>query len=156
MVNSWNVCLPMGNTIKIITQRAFYPIKQKMNCLSLIYFFREQIFATFYSLYYEALFVRELPSSIFLLAFCWLNQWSIVATINIKVEAGFISFTHLISKVGPDYAVQETLYQWVLLLSVKLTKTCDSMFLQCRSGQFLLKPRLFLNRLELCPSANLC
>lgn len=134
MVNSWNVCLPMGYTIKIITRRAFYPIKRKMNCLSLIYFFREQIFTTFYSLYQEALFVRELPSFIFLLAFCWLNQSSAVATINIKVEVGFISFKHLISKVGPDCAVQETLYQWVLLLSVKLTKTCASLFLQYRSG----------------------
>lgn len=74
---------------------------------------------------------------------------------NIKVEVGSISFKHLISKVALDYAVQETLDQGVLLLLVKVTKACDSMFLRYRSGQFLLKPSLYFAPFELCPSANL-
>lgn len=144
MVNSWNVCLPKGCTIKVNTQRAFCPIKWKMDCPSFIYFFGEEIFINFYSLDHKPLLVKGFPSFIFLLAFCWLNQSFAIATINIKVEVGSIPFKHLISKAELDCAMQVTLCQSVSPHSVKLTKTCDSVFFQYRSCQFLLKPSLYI------------
>lgn len=114
-----------------------------MNCPSFIYFFREEIFTNFYSVYHVSLSVRRYPSFIFLLAFCWLNQSFGVTTINIIVEVGSIPFKHLISKVGLECAIQETCLS-VLLHSVKLKTTCDSVFFQYRSCQFLLKLSLYI------------
>lgn len=129
------------------------------NGLFLLHLFLwEKIFINFYSLHLKPLFVKRFPSFIVLLALCWLNQSLARATITIKVEVGSIPLKHLISKAELDCAMQETLCQWVLLHSVKLTKPCDSMFLQCRSCQFLLKPSLYIlfSPYKLCPFAELC
>lgn len=115
-----------------------------MDCPSFIYFFGEEIFIIFYSLDHKPLLVKGFPSFIFLLAFCWLNQSFAIATINIKVEVGSIPFKHLISKAELDCAMQVTLSQRVSPHSVKLTKTCDSVFFQYRSCQFFLKPSLYI------------
>lgn len=141
MLNSWNVCLPMGCTIKVIIQQDFYPIKRKINCLSIISFFGEEKFTNFYSLHHETFFGRMCLTFIFLLAFCRLNQSFAAVTISITVKVGSIPFTFdFRGWIGLCYS----LCHWVPLHSVKLTKTCDSMFLQYRKYQFLLKPSLYI------------
>lgn len=151
-MNSWNVCLPMGYTIKIITWRAFLPIKQKMNGLSLIHFFGES-----YSLNFILWAVICQRVSKFHFSARILLTQPIICSSNHQYKSwGRLRFIQAFNfKVGLDCAVPDTLYHWVSLLSVKLTKTCDSMFLQYRRCQFLLEPSLYFAPFELRPSANL-
>lgn len=137
------VC-PWDAQLKSIHKGLLIQLNGKWIVPPFIYFFEEEIFINFYSLDHKPLLVKGFPSFIFLLAFCWLNQSFAIATINIKVEVGSIPFKHLISKAELDCAMQVTLCQRVSPHSVKLTKTCDSVFFQNRSCQFLLKPSLYI------------
>lgn len=124
-----------------------------MDCPSFIYFFGEEIFIIFYSLDHEPLLVKGFPSFIFLLAFCWLNQSFAIATINIKVEVGSIPFKHLISKAELDCAMQVTLCQRVSPHSVKLTKTCYSVFFSIQKLSVLFKAKS-IHRILPCTSSD--